>query len=120
MTLCRLDDGDAIIIARGEWFLHHDRDAVLGGEPGQRLVAVHPGRDVHEARLGLVYEHGSVGEPRHAEGIACGFGLRRVDVTNANDVGACILQVAPGVQMILGVEAAANQPYPYTAAHRLT
>ena len=106
-----LDDGDAILPLRREGLLHDRRHLVAEGELGQRAMRIHAGDDVDEAELLGGKHRLGVGVPaRYAEGLGGRLCLRSVDVADGDEVGALGLEVLPGIQVIAGKEAAADNP----------
>lgn len=101
-----LDDGDAIFPGRRERLLHNGRNAALGGNRGEFPVGVHAGGDVQKVDLHRIEHVPHVGEVRNPEGLAGSGSARRVPVAHGREHGALWLQVSPGIEVVLGIEAA--------------
>ena len=109
--LRRLHDGDAVFPIRREGFLHDGRHAMAESHPGNGAVRVHAGRDVNQPEIALAEHRLRVGVPvRHAEGRGRVFRLLLIDVADGDEIGALRGKVLPGIQVIPGKEAAADQP----------
>ena len=111
----RLDDGDAVIPGGCEGLLHHCRHAAFGRDGGQRLVGIHAGGNVEEVDLHRVEHAPHVGEVRDAESLSGGGGAGLVTVADGGKDRTLRLQVGPGVEMVLGIEAAPH----HADCHRL-
>ncbi len=103
-----LDHGDAVPPARREGLLHDRGHLVAGSELDQRAVRRHGGDDIDEVEP-LLGEHpgGVAVGPGNAEALLRGLRLGLVAVAHRDELDAG--DVAPGVEVVLGEEAAADQ-----------
>ncbi len=103
-----LDDREAFFPGGRERLLDDRANAALGSNGGELPVGVHAGGDVDEFDLGRIKHLRHVGEVRNAELPAGRFGLACVAVADSGQDRALILEVGPGVEVVLRIEAAAD------------
>ena len=110
----RLDDGDTIGKCWRKWLLHDCPDSAHCGLGSQIPVAVQARCNVNKVkRFGV--KHGVNGRigPR-PELAGCRLSATPVDVANRNQIGTCLAQIRPGMQVVLRVKAASDHADPGT------
>ena len=102
------NDRQAILPAWCKGLLDNRRDASVGGKRREHPVRIHPGRDVDEVDALLSQHRSGIGVPRNTERLARGACLPGVQVAHSDKIGALRGEVAPGVEMVLPIEAATD------------